>query len=50
LGSIKEYRRILNKNRKEKLSDEQINEIVAFIGKIANQSVELYLNQEIPEG
>jgi len=49
LGSIKEYRRILNKNRKEKLSDEKINEIVAFIGNIANQSVELYLNQDPPE-
>jgi hypothetical protein len=46
LGSIKEYRRILNKNRKEKLTDEQVKEAVKFIQMLANQSVKLYLNQE----
>jgi hypothetical protein len=46
LGSIKEYRRILNKNRKEKLTDEQVKEAVKFIQMLATQSVKLYLNQE----
>tara|TARA_B110000008_G_C16519039_1_gene383342 strand:+ start:262 stop:408 length:147 start_codon:yes stop_codon:yes gene_type:complete len=46
LGSIKEYRRILNKNRKEKLTDEQVKEAVKLIQMLATQSVKLYLNQE----
>jgi len=46
LGSIKEYRRILNKNKKEKLTDEQINEVVNFLKVIASQTVELHLNHE----
>ena len=46
LGSIKEYRRILNKNRKEKLTDVQVKEAVKLIQMLATQSVKLYLNQE----
>jgi hypothetical protein len=46
LGSIKEYKKILNKNRKEKLTDEQVKEAVKLIQMLANQSVKLYLNQE----